>query len=99
MTSYDFTKDLAANIVYAEVKHFAATENANVRTEDEIQTLTRRLSYLVDRDLHWCDVDELVDQVNHYRELRAGHESFLSYLRFNIESMLGSLKVRLEVAA
>lgn len=69
---YLFTKDLAANIVYAEVTHFVAEESLHGCTEDEVQTLTRVLSYKIDKDLNWVSVDELVDQVRHLRQIVAG---------------------------
>ena len=69
---YLFNKDLAANIIHAEVKHFAAGANPNGVTEDELQTLTRRLSWLVDRDLKWTDVDTLVAYANELRTIENG---------------------------
>ena len=99
MTTFEFTKDLAAHIVYAEARHFTAGENRHGRSEDEVRTLTRRLSWLTDRDLHWCDVDELIDQLRHLSGLRAGQESYLGYIRFNIDTMLGTIRPRFEVAA
>ncbi|MDP9184155.1 MAG: hypothetical protein M3O29_00620 [Actinomycetota bacterium] len=68
---YQFNKDLAAHIVYAEVRHFVDEEPQN-RTEEEVQTLTRTIQYKIDQDLHWVDVDELIDQIKHLRSIAAG---------------------------
>lgn len=69
---YLFNKDLAALIIYAEVRHFAAEANAHGPSEDELQTLTRRLSWLVDRDLRWTDVDMLVSYAREHRTIENG---------------------------
>jgi hypothetical protein len=69
---YLFTAELAANIIYAEVQHFTQEMSIHGPSEDEVQTLTRRLSYLVDKDLRWADVDELIDQVVHLNKIAAG---------------------------
>jgi hypothetical protein len=71
-TPYLFDKDLAANIVHAEVKHFAAESSIHGPSEAELQTLTRRLSYLVDKDLKWCDVDQLVSYARELRTIENG---------------------------
>ena len=69
---YLFTADLATNIVYAEVQHFTQEMSIHGPTEDEVQTLTRRLQYKIDKDLNWVDVDELIDQVQHLKKISAG---------------------------
>lgn len=97
MIEYQFTKDLAANIVFAEVKKFVAEEHANGRTEDEVRTLTRRISWLTDRDIHWAYVDGLIDMVRSYDA--GSTENFLTYIGFSIGLLLGTVKARLEVAA
>lgn len=71
-SEYLFTKDLAANIVYAEVKHFADEMSLHGPSEDEVQTLTRTIAYKIDKDLNWASVDELVDQVRHLQQIVAG---------------------------
>lgn len=75
---YLFNKDLAANIVYAEVRHFAAEANQHGPSEAELQTLTRRLSWLVDRDLRWTDVDELVSRADELRLIDNGTHHMLT---------------------
>lgn len=70
---YLFTKDLAAHIVYAEAKHFDTECSIHGPSEEEVRTLTRRLSYLLDRDLHWADLDEILDQVREIRHIGAGN--------------------------
>lgn len=78
-TQYLFTKDTAALIIAAEVNHFAAGANPNGVSEDELQTLTRRLSWLVDRDLKWTDVDTLVAYANELRTIDNGtHPNLLT---------------------
>lgn len=69
---YLFTPDLAAHIVYAEVKHFVTEMSLHGPSEDEVRTLTRTLAYKIDKDLHWTDVDELIDQVQHLNRVAAG---------------------------
>ena len=69
-TAYLFDKDLAARIVFAEINHFSAEASLHGPTEDELQTLTRRLAWLTDTDLNWCEVDMLV---SYARELRTIH--------------------------
>jgi hypothetical protein len=73
---YLFDKDLAVHIVFAEINHFAAEMSINGPSEDELQTLTRRLSWLVDRDLRWTDVDTLVAYAKELRQVEDGtHEN------------------------
>lgn len=69
---YLFTKDLASLIVFAELQQFAAECNIHGPSEDEIHTLTRRLSWLVDRDLKWTDTDLLVSYARELRTITAG---------------------------
>lgn len=69
---YLFNKDTAAHIVYAEVRHFVAEEPRFGRTEEEVRTLTRAVAYRIDQDLHWSDIDELIDQVKHLQAIAAG---------------------------
>lgn len=71
-TEYLFDKDLAAHIIHAEIKHFAAEMSIHGPSEDELQTLTRRLSWLVDRDLRWTDIDALVAYAAELRTIEAG---------------------------
>lgn len=114
---YLFTKDLAAHIIFAEVKHFVTEMSIHGPSEDEVQTLTRTIQYKIDKDLHWADIDELVDQVKQLNEITTGtHElvrmneartvdnrdyligSRLPYITANIDSMVGSMSARYELA-
>lgn len=69
---YLFNKDTAAHIIYAEVRHFVAEEPLHGRTEEEVRTLTRAIAYRIDQDLHWVDIDELIDQIKHLQAIAAG---------------------------
>lgn len=69
---YLFNKDTAAHIIYAEVRHFVAEEPRFGRTEEEVRSLTRTIAYRIDQDLHWVDIDELIDQVKHLQAIAAG---------------------------
>ena len=71
-TPYLFDKDLAVHVVFAEVKHFAAEMSIHGPSEMELETLTRRLSYLVDKDLRWTDTDVLVSYAKELRTVEAG---------------------------
>lgn len=70
-TPYLFDKDLAVHIIFAEVKHFAAEASIHGPSEDELQTLTRRLAWIVDRDLRWTDIDQLVSYAAELRAIAA----------------------------
>ena len=70
--AYLFDKDLAVHIVFAEVKTFAADMSIHGPSEQELETLTRRLSYLVDKDLRWTDTDVLVSYAKELRQIDAG---------------------------
>lgn len=67
--SYLFDKDLAANIVYAETRHFAAECSMHGPSEAELQTLTRKLSWLIDKDLNWTEVDTIVGYCLELRQI------------------------------
>ena len=71
-TAYLFDKDLAAHIVYAEIRTFAQDMSIHGPSEAELETLTRRLSYLVDKDLRWTDTDTLVSYAKELRTIAAG---------------------------
>ena len=74
-TPYLFDKDLAVRIVFAEINAFAADMSIHGPSEMELETLTRRLSYLVDKDLRWTDTDVLVSYAKELRTINAGtHE-------------------------
>lgn len=73
--AYLFDKDLAVHIVYAEINTFAQDMSIHGPSEQELETLTRRLSYLVDKDLRWTDTDVLVAYAKELRQINAGtHE-------------------------
>lgn len=70
--AYEFTKDIAALLVFAEVRHFTAECSAYGPSEDELQTLTRTLAYKVDRDLRWTDVDVLASYAKELATIENG---------------------------
>lgn len=74
---YLFTKDLAAHLVYAEARHFTGTMSIHGPSEAELQTLTRKLSWLIDRDLNWCEVDTIVSYARELRAVAAGTHELL----------------------
>lgn len=74
---YLFDKDTAANIIYAEVQHFAAESPATGYTEAELQSLERKLSWLIDKDFHWADLDPIVAYAFELRQLEAGTHDLL----------------------
>jgi len=98
-TPYLFDKDLAARLVFAEVKHFAAEMSANGPSEMELETLTRRLSYLVDKDLRWTDTDVLVSYAKELRTVDNGTHDELDVSPSgsvdNTEHIRGSLLITL----
>ena len=71
-TAYLFDKDLAVRIVYAELNTFARDMSLHGPSEAELETLTRRLSYLVDKDLRWTDTDVLVSYAKELRTVNNG---------------------------
>jgi len=100
-TPYLFDKDLAVHIVFAEVKHFAAGINPNGRTDEEVQTLTRRISWLTDRDFHWRDVDQMISYAAELATAETGHAKgvLLIELFWDISTRLGSVPTRWEDVA
>lgn len=100
-TPYLFDKDLAARVVYAEVRHFTAGMNPNGRTDEEVQTLTRRLAWITDRDLNWCDVDQMISCAAEYRNAETAHArgALLLELFWEISSTLGTVPTRWENVA
>jgi hypothetical protein len=67
-----FTADTAAHIVYAEIRHYLTEEPIGGASETDLQTLTRKLSWLVDKDLNWTDIDELVAQIRQIAQVMNG---------------------------
>ena len=76
-TAYLFDKDLAAHIVYAEIRAFARTMSLHGPSEAELETLTRRLAWLVDKDLRWTDTDTLVAFAKELQTIAAGTHHLL----------------------
>lgn len=74
---YLFDKDTAANIIFAEVQHFTAECSIHGPSEDELQDLTRKLSWLVKKDLNWTDLDVIVGYAFELRRLEAGTHELL----------------------
>jgi hypothetical protein len=100
-TPYLFDKDLAVHIVFAEVRHFAAGMNPNGRTEEEVQTLTRRLSWLTDRDLRWTEVDQMISHAHSMAAAETDHARGALFIElfWDISTNLGSVPTRWENAA
>jgi hypothetical protein len=89
---YLFDKDLAVHIVFAEVKHFAGEMSIHGPSEHELRTLTRRLAWLTDTDLNWCDVDGLVTYARELRTIHAGTHPLLNVSRDGTVDNTGHLR-------
>lgn len=74
---YLFDKATAANIIYAEATRFAAECTGHGYSEAELQSLTRKLSWLIDKDLHWADLDTIVGYAFELRQIAAGTHELL----------------------
>ncbi|MGC0237314.1 hypothetical protein [Arthrobacter sp. SD76] len=74
---YLFDKDTAAHIIFAEVQRFAGECSAYGPSEDEIQDLTRKLSWQIRKDLNWTDVDVIVGYALELRQLANGTHELL----------------------
>lgn len=117
-SQYLFTADTAAHIVYAETRHYLTEEPMGGPSEAELQTLTRKLSWLVDKDLNWTDIDELVAQVRQITQVQNGTDHMVvmnesrtvdnrdhllaglfPYVKYNLDSLVGSIRPRYEAAA
>ena len=94
---YLFDKDTAANIIYAEAAHFAANGSGHGYSEAELQSLARKLSWLIDKDLNWADLDLIVGYAFELRQLAAGTHELLelngSYTEDNREQVLAWITV------
>lgn len=58
MTGLHFTKAHAAAVLRFEIGTFAEETPLNGYTEAEYQTFARRLSYLIDADVHWVTLED-----------------------------------------
>lgn len=76
-TDYLFDKDLAVKIVYAEINAFTQDMSIHGPSEAELESLTRRLAWLVDKDLRWTDTDTLVAYAKELRTIAAGTHPYL----------------------
>ncbi len=74
---YLFDKDTAANIIYSEVTRFAGGCSIHGHSEAELQSLTRKLSWLIDKDLNWADLDIIAMYAVELRQLAAGTHELL----------------------
>jgi len=74
---YLFDKDTAAHIIYAEALRFTAECSAYGPSEDEIQDLTRKLSWQIRKDLNWTDLDVIVGYAFELRQLEQGTHEYL----------------------
>lgn len=75
--AYLFDKALAANIIFAEIQHFAGECSIHGPSEAELQSLERKLSWLIDKDFHWADLEPIVGYAFELRQLAAGTHEFL----------------------
>jgi hypothetical protein len=103
--TYQFDKGVAEHVVWAEARHFAANVGLHGYSEDEVQSLTRAMSFRVDKDLHWTEVDVVVEarmRLDHLTANSAGDalvDRFRDELRDSISNALGTVHSRWEVAA
>ena len=58
MTDLHFTKAHAAAVLRYEIGTFAEETPLHGYTEAEYQTFARRLSYLIDADIHWITIED-----------------------------------------
>lgn len=75
---YLFDKDTAANIIYAEALRFAAECSYHGPTEAEVQSLARKISWLIDKDINWADLDTIVGYAFELRRHAAGTHELLN---------------------
>ena len=74
-TEYLFTPDLAANIIHAETRRFHAESPVGGWTETELQDLTRKLSWILAKDINPTDLDTIVTYTAELSRIDAGtHE-------------------------
>jgi hypothetical protein len=103
--TYQFNKAVAEHVVWAEARHFAANVGLHGYSEDEIQSLTRAIGFRVDKDLHWVNVDDVIQarlRLDHLKANSAGGalvERFRDELLDTISATLGTVHTRWEVAA
>lgn len=74
---YLFDKDTAANIIYAETLRFTKECSAHGPSEAELQSLARKISWLIDKDINWADLDVIVGYGFELRQLEAGTHEYL----------------------
>ncbi|MFJ4286444.1 hypothetical protein ACIPY0_12435 [Paenarthrobacter nicotinovorans] len=66
-----FDRSMAAQVIRFVTGSFAA-EGPKDYTEDELQTLARKLSFMVDADVPWTALDHLVATIRELDELDRG---------------------------
>ncbi|QDG61210.1 hypothetical protein [Pseudarthrobacter sp. NIBRBAC000502771] len=74
---YLFDKDTAANIIYAEALRFTAECSAHGPSEAELQSLARKISWLIDKDINWADLDVIIGYAFELRQLENGTHEYL----------------------
>jgi hypothetical protein len=68
------TKPMAHSVVRFVAGSFAADMPMGGYTETELQTLSRKLSFMIDADVQWTTLDHLVETLRELDELdRGGH--------------------------
>lgn len=66
-----FDRSMAADVIRYVTGSFAVDGPADY-TEDELQTLARKLSFMIDADVQWTALDHLVETVRELEELDRG---------------------------
>lgn len=72
ITPLMFDRSMAAQVVRYVTGTFA-TEGPKDYTEDELQTLARKLSFMTDSDVQWTALDHLVTTIRELDELDRGN--------------------------
>ena len=66
-----FDRSMAADVIRSVSGSFAAEGPADY-TEDELQTLARKLSFMIDADVQWTALDHLVMTIRELEKLERG---------------------------
>lgn len=66
-----FDRSMAAKVIRFVTGSFAAEGPADY-TEDELQTLARKLSFMIDADVQWTALDQLVETIRELDQLDRG---------------------------
>lgn len=77
ITPLMFDRSMAAQVVRYVTGTFAADGPA-MYTEDELQTLARKLSFMIDADVQWTALDHLVETIRELGEVDRGIHELLT---------------------